>query len=88
MCDLCAELDKELGAFHLHVVVLPSQQGFCCDSIQPTFAPRYTTVNPMEVPWIENGLEAALSYAVHCKCFPSGIKNTEKMNQVPVLLLA
>lgn len=54
MCDLCAEVDKELEAFHLCVVVLLSQQSFCHDSIQPTCAPHYTAVNPMEIPWIEN----------------------------------
>lgn len=50
MCDLCAEVDKELEDFHLCVVVLLSQQSFCHDSIQPTCAPHYTAVNPMEIP--------------------------------------
>lgn len=42
----------------------------------------------MELPEVEKGLEANLSCAAHFECFPSGIKNTEKMNKVPFLLFA
>lgn len=62
MCDLCVELSKpkELKAFHLHFVVLLSQQDFSCDSIRKASALSYTLVNPVELPKIESGLEADL----------------------------
>lgn len=65
MCDLCVELSKpkELKAFHLHFVVLLSQQDFSCDwklLWRKASALSYTTVNPVELPEIESGLEADL----------------------------
>lgn len=90
MCDLCVEVYKlkQLKAFHLHFVALLSQQDFGCDRVRTASALSYTTVNPVELPKIENGLEANLSYAVYYKYFPSVVKNAEKMNKVPFLLSA
>lgn len=78
MCDLCVELHKlkELRAFHVHFVVFLSQQDFSPASVRPASAPCYTTVTPVELPKVEKGLEANLSYAAYVECFPSGIKNT------------
>lgn len=45
-------------------------------------------VNPVELPQIENGLEANLSYAVCYKYFSSVVKNTEKINKVAFLPFA
>ena len=68
--------------------MLLSQQDFSCDSVRTASALSYAMVNPVELPQMENGLEANLSCAVCYKYFPSVVKNTEKMNKVPFLLFA
>lgn len=87
MCDLCVALSKlkELKAFHLHFVVSRRQQDFSCGVAS---ALSHTTANPVELPEIHSRLGVHFLYAVYYKCFPSVVKNTEKMCKVSFLLFA